>query len=51
MPAWTDIKTVADMAGHASVLTTARYDRRPEARKKRAAQTLHVPYMRRTLAS
>lgn len=50
LQAGVDIKTVADMAGHASVTTTARYDRRPEARKRQAAASLHVPYLRQTLA-
>jgi site-specific recombinase XerD len=39
-----DIATVANIAGHASVDTTRRYDRRPEEVKKKAAKTLHFPY-------
>ena len=39
-----DIATVANIAGHASVDTTRRYDRRPEETKKKAATKLHFPY-------
>jgi site-specific recombinase XerD len=43
-----DIAVVARMAGHASVITTARYDRRKEQAKQKAATMLHVPYMWRS---
>jgi site-specific recombinase XerD len=47
LDAGVDISTVAKMVGHGSVNTTARYDRRSEEIKRKAAALLNIPYQKR----
>jgi site-specific recombinase XerD len=49
LDAGVDISTVAKLAGHKSVTTTARYDRRHDEVQRKAVELIHCPYKSRKM--
>ncbi len=45
------LSTIAEIAGHANVVTSSRHDRRGERRKRTALAAMHVPYVRKRTGS